>query len=320
VTGQAGLAGIVRVLGGDLYERGRRAVVPGPGHSRADRSVSLLLVGDRVVVHSFAGDDWRQVLKDLRTRGLVDVRGRLAGNGSATLEASAPSRPERIAVALTLWETARPIDGALSALHLQRRGVGRTAPDALRHHPAVPAAVYAGRGLRRPALLAAVRDHSGDLCAVELTYLAPDGAAASITLPRKTVGCAPAGCAVRLDPPGETLLVGEGVFSCLSASEALGLPVWALRSVGSFGRWAPPAGVRRVVIAADRGRVGEAAALALARRLRGMGLAAFVRWPPAGFADWNEAAPGWAAAPGGRGKAGEGGPGPGDRPPAGPGA
>jgi hypothetical protein len=318
VTGRS-LAEIVGVLGGDLYDRGRRAVVPGPGHSRADRSVSLLLVGDRVVVHSFAGDSWSQVLDDLKARGLVDDAGRLAGGGSASPD-TPPSRPERIAVARTLWDTARPIAGTLSALHLQRRGVGRAAPDALRHHPAVPAAVYADRGLRRPALLAAVRDAAGDLCGVELTYLAPSGLAAAMALPRKTVGCAPGGCAVRLDPAGETLLVGEGVFSCLSASEALGLPAWALRSVGNFARWAPPAGVRRVVIAGDRGRVGEAAALALACRLRRLGLEACVRWPPAGYADWNEAAPGPSGAVGGRGKAGEGGPGSGDRPPAGPGA
>jgi len=36
---------IVRVLGGDLYDGGRRANVPAPKHSRADRSVSLLLWG-----------------------------------------------------------------------------------------------------------------------------------------------------------------------------------------------------------------------------------------------------------------------------------
>jgi putative DNA primase/helicase len=319
VTGR-GLAGIVQVVGGDLYDRGRRAVVPGPGHSRADRSVSLLLVGDRVVVHSFAGDGWREVLDDLKARGLVDDAGRLAKGGSTTPDTAIPSRPERIAVARTLWDTARPIAGTLSAVHLLGRAVRRAAPDALRHHPAVPAAVYAGRGVRRPALVAAVRDVAGDLCAAELTYLAPNGATAAIALPRKTVGCAPGGCAVRLDPSGETLLVGEGVFSCLSASDALGLPAWALRSVGNFARWGPPAGVRRVVIAADRGRVGETAARVLARRLRGLGLEACVRWPPAGYADWNEAAPGQSAGCWRREKAGEVGPGSGDRPPADPGA
>ena len=306
MSGGAGLRGIVRALGGDLYDRGRRAVVPGPGHSSADRSVSLVLSGDRLVVHSFAGDDWRTVLADLRSRGLVDAAGRVAGGATRSAPIPSPSRPERTAVAGTLWDTARPVEGTVSEVHLERRRVTRAAPDALRHHSAVPAAVYAGQGPRRPALLAAVRDAAGAFCAVELTYLAPDGTAAAIALPRKTIGCAPAGSAVRLDPAGETLLVGEGVFSCLSASDALSLPAWALRSVGGFGRWAPPDGVRRVVIAGDRGRVGEIAARRLAWRLRRLGFAASVAWPPAGFADWNDAAPAPVVAAGREREGGEG--------------
>ena len=49
---------IVRVLGGDLYDGGRRANVPAPNHSHVDRSVSLLLEDDRVVVHTFGAADW----------------------------------------------------------------------------------------------------------------------------------------------------------------------------------------------------------------------------------------------------------------------
>ena len=35
---------IVQALGGELYDRGRRANIPAPGHSAADRSVSLRLL------------------------------------------------------------------------------------------------------------------------------------------------------------------------------------------------------------------------------------------------------------------------------------
>ena len=41
---------IVAILGGDLYQNGLRANVPAPGHGKADRSVSLLLDGGRVVI------------------------------------------------------------------------------------------------------------------------------------------------------------------------------------------------------------------------------------------------------------------------------
>ena len=47
---RGGLAAIVRALGGDLYAGGGRANVPGPGHSAADRSVSLMLSDGRSVL------------------------------------------------------------------------------------------------------------------------------------------------------------------------------------------------------------------------------------------------------------------------------
>jgi len=292
VTRAATLAPIVRALGGVLWDRGRRANVPGPGHGPKDRSVSLLLARGRVVVHCFAGDDWREVLSDLADLGLVDEDGRLAG-GLATGAPDDPSRRERIAAAQRLWSEGRPLARTLSARHLALRGVGAPA-EGLRHHPEVPAAVYAGVGPRRAALLAAIREPSlGDVVGVEVTYLAPNGMRARLALPRKTVGLCPAGSAVRLAPVGAGLLVGEGVFSCLSAGARFGLPAWALLSTRNLRRWRPPPGVRFVVIAADRGADGEAAARALAAALRGHGVRGAIRWPPAPFGDWNEAlAPG----------------------------
>jgi putative DNA primase/helicase len=285
---EASLAEVVRRRGGDLYDGGRRAVIPGPGHSRADRSVSLLLSGGRVVAHSFAGDDWRAILDGLRAEGLVDRTGR-PGDGEPDARVLAPSRPERLAIARSLWDAARPVAGTLAEVHARGRGVLRDLSEAaLRFHPAVPAAVYAGAGPRRPALMAAIREPSGLLCGVEVTYLAADGAAAPVAVPRKTVGGRPPGAAVRLDLAAPALAVGEGVFSCLSASQALGLPVWALLAVGNLAAWTPPPEVGRVVIAADRGRAGEQGAWRLARRLRAMGVATQVRLPPAPHADWND--------------------------------
>jgi hypothetical protein len=277
------LAGIVRVLGGDLYDRGRRALVPGPGHSRHDRSVSLLLDGGRVVAHSFAGDDWRAVLADLETRGL------LAGDASGTATAPRPPAPERIAVARDLWAAGRAVGGTLGERHARRRGIVRDLPDALRFHPGVTAAVYADVGVRRPALLAAILDGEGELVGVELTYLAADGAAARVATPRKTVGARPRGSAVRLDPVAETILAAEGVFSALSAGQDQQLPAWALLAVANLAAWRPPAGVRRVVIAGDRGAAGEAGARRLALRLLAQGIAAELLWPPPPALDWNDA-------------------------------
>lgn len=287
------LVGIVRALGGDLYAGGRRANIPAPGHSSGDRSVSLLLSGDRVVVHGFGGADWSAALDDLRARGLVDPDGRVAGGPEVGQSTGAPpllTRTERRACAVRLWAAAGPVEGTLSEAYARRRGIRRKLPAALRHHAAAPAAVYADRGPFRPALLAAVVDRDGVLCAVELTYLAADGRPARVKVPRKTVGGLPLGHAVRLDSATDRLLVAEGVFTALSASERFGDPAWALGSAGALAAWTPPPGVRSVVIAADRGAPGETAAAALARRLAALGLDVAVEAPPAPFGDWNDLA------------------------------
>lgn len=286
---RGGLAAIVRTLGGDLYAGGCRANVPGPGHSAADRSVSLMLHGGRVIAHSFAGDGWRAVLDDLFARSLVDRDGRLLGAGVASA-ASGPSARERRLIAQELWSEARPITGTLSETHLRRRGV-TSASLALRHHPGVPAAVYAARGLRRPALLAAITAPAGELTGVEVTYLAADGERARMALARKTIGVRAPGAAVRLDPPAPRMLVGEGVATCLSAAAHFSLPAWALLSTGNLRAWRPPPGVRFVMIAADRGRDGERSARILGAALRVAGVHGAIRWPPAPFGDWNEAIP-----------------------------
>lgn len=286
---------IVAAVGGDLYQGGRRANVPAPGHSHADRSVSLLLDGDRLVIHGFGAADWRSVRDHLRALGLIDADGRLAG-GRPPLAGASTARPGpgvRIQAARRLWAATIPIvDGDLCARHLRRRGI--EAPPAcledLRRHPGAPVSVFRDGGATCPALVAAVRAPDGRLSAVELTYLDPDGRRARrLRLARKTVGLVPAGAAVRLAPPGPVLVVGEGVMTTLSASARFGLPGWALLSAGSLARWSAPATVRRVVIAADRGPAGEDAALRLQRRLRSQGVEACMRLPPEPFGDWNDA-------------------------------
>jgi phage/plasmid primase-like uncharacterized protein len=137
-----------------------------------------------------------------------------------------------------------------------------------------------------------VQDPSGRYTAVEITYLAANGRRAlDLRLPRKTVGVPPPGCTVRLDPAAEDMLVGEGVFTTLSATEWFGLPGWALMSTGNLRAWSAPEGVRSVLIAADRGKDGEASAEVLRARLAAEGVAASVALPPAPWGDWND----WAA-------------------------
>jgi len=294
------LRAIVQTLGGELYDRGRRANIPAPGHSAADRSVSLLLDDNRIVVHTFGEGDWRVVLDHLRAHGLIDAHNAplsIAGRLERERPALAPAL-ERCEVARRLWEAGRGIAATPSERYCRRRGVARPLPgrDTLRHLAEAPVTVYRPTRYVRPALLAAIHDADGQVTAVEVTYLTSAGfRAQDVRLSRKTVGSPPGGCAIRLDAAAPQMLVAEGMFTALSASEWFSLPAWALMSTRNLRAWSAPEGVRSVLIAADRGKDGEASAEALRRRLRRQGVAATVALPPAPWGDWNE----WAVGVGG---------------------
>ncbi|MBC1181888.1 hypothetical protein HF680_04360 [Brevundimonas sp. WCHBH090558] len=287
------LRGIVAALGGDLYHNGARANVPGPGHSGEDRSVSLWLTEGRVVAHSFGGSDWRAVMADLRRRGLVDAAGRPAGaplSGAASV--ARPDTRVRRQTAERLWSQGVRIGpSGLAARHLQRRAVPWSiGVRDLLEHPAAPVSVYRTGGPTLRALMARISDPDGRTTGVELTYLdAAARQAVRLAVSRKTVGCVPPGAAVRLSVVGRRMLVAEGVVTTLSAVRGFDLPGWALLSAGNLAAWTPPPDVRSVVIAADRGLAGEAAARRLKHRLTALGLAVEMRLPPPGCGDWNDA-------------------------------
>jgi putative DNA primase/helicase len=291
------LVQIVRALGGELYEGGRRANVPAPGHSRFDRSVSLLYQNERVVAHCFGDGDWRAVLDDLRGRGLIDGENRptslVIGSAAPRISAPPASRILRIATAQRLWEMGRPLGRSPAMQYLRRRGVTRAlpGPEAARYLAEAPTAAYAARSRTRPALMLGVQAPDGVLSAIELTYLTPGGhRATDLRLSRKTVGVMPPASAVRLDAPGPKLLVAEGAVTTLVASQRFGLPAWALLSTSNLRGWIAPEGVEAVLIAGDNGADGEASAARLAVRLEDQGVAAEMVFPPAPHGDWPDLA------------------------------
>lgn len=285
---------IVAALGGDLYSGGRRANVPAPGHSARDRSVSLLLTDNRVVIHGFGESNWRTVRDQLQDRGFIDGAGRLTGGGPAGPSVPRPDPRLRLQTASDLWADCRGLDGGGPAdRYLRRRAAQAAAVANLGFHPDAPTSVYRPRGRGRPALIARISDGEDRLTAVELTYLDRNGRLASgLRLTRKTVGLVPAGAAVRLAVAAPEMLIGEGVVTTLCAMDRFQLPGWALMAANNLAAWTPPAQVRRVLIAADRGAVGEGAAARLQRRLLRIGLEVRVRLPEPPFGDWNEAAVG----------------------------
>lgn len=161
---------MARLLGGEAL--GNRILCPGPGHSPRDRSLQVLLT-DRApggyVVHSFAGDDWRDCQAYVRSRlglgsgsraGSPQVSGRFAD--PSPMGISGHNR-DNGALAAALWAEAVSPRGTLAERYLERRRIpldDAVCSLVLRYHPSCPwwDAVRAERRYS-PALLAAFRGY-----------------------------------------------------------------------------------------------------------------------------------------------------------------
>lgn len=283
------LGDIVRQFGGALLDNGQRALIPGPGHSRKDRSVSLRRLPDgRILIHCFSPrDDWRAVQTMLRAGG-ADIDA-----SDAPFDASAPapeslSSSQKIARAHALWAEALPLPGTPAKTYLRARGVRLAQwPSSLRF---LARATSLDDRRRRPALIAAITDLEGALQGVHITLLSPCGQRkALVQTPRRVVGKLSDG-AVRLSDSDVTRqwIVAEGLETALSASDALALPAWSALNAGNLARFTPPNGLTRLLIAADRGLTGESAAATLAQRMAAQGLATEILYAPCGDQDWND--------------------------------
>ena len=206
---------------------------------------------------------------------------------------------DRMEAARRLWQRCRAIDGTHAEAYLHARAIHRCRFPALRFHPSL---LYRdGGGMRRlPALVAAVTGAAGErpgpgehpghaaITGVHRTWLDPSRPAkAPVARPRKALGRVH-GLAVRFGGSGPaTLLVGEGIETVLSLVTAMPDTVAAAAlSAGSLGAFAPPPGVKRLVIARDNDPEGERAAERLARRCARAGVPAHVLVPEG--ADFND--------------------------------
>lgn len=290
------LADIVKTYGGDLFNGGMRALIPGPGHSPNDRSVSLFIGrGDVVRAHCFSDTPWQEVLATLRKDGLIDADGRVQTSGRSSASSTPMlSDPERIKRAEDIWSRCIQIDNSLSEKHLrERRQIDRDVRcENLRHCPSAPLRVYSHScRSSRPAMTAKISDWTGKLVGVELQYLQANAARTTdLNHNRKTVGHLKPykGIAVRIDTPADELLIGEGIATTLSASDEYSLPCWAVLSSNNFDTFIAPEGLKRLVIACERDKIALGKSNRLAERMSSAGIKVFKRYAPLPYKDFNE--------------------------------
>ncbi len=258
-----------RALGGEIS--GRQLLCPGPGHGPKDRSLAVRPGGDDFVVHSHAGDDWRDCRDYVRERlgwpawQPGDGRDRrvspqrLAAFDRAAVGAGSERREraqedlDRIARARAIWDEAADPRGTLAERYLASRALvldDDVAGTVLRFHPRCPwRDEDAGTTAYLPALIALFTSIDDDaVTAIQRVALSPDGQ----KIGRRMLGVVHR-AAVKLDPIGDTLHVGEGVETCLAARQLGQKPAWALGSVGMIAQFPLLGGVDTLRILGETG-------------------------------------------------------------------
>lgn len=262
-------------LGGHVS--GRDTILcPGPGHSPKDRSLSVKLdpsAPDGFLVHSHAGDDWRDCRDHVRGRlGLPrwepgDEQRRtvpLHHIGKWDLAATKGEADEgprlwtedeidHIAKACRIWEEAQDPRGTLAERYLgEHRRLDL--PDdlagrVLRFHPACPwKNENTGKIDRIPALIVPFRSIDDDTVTgihrIALHPLTDKPSRRMLGIVRRA--------AIKLDSIGEQLAVGEGVETCMASRELGHGAAWALGSVGAISLFPVVDGVKTLIILGER--------------------------------------------------------------------
>ena len=228
-------------LGGEVWSR-NRVLAPSPGHGPKDRSLSIRLdatVADGFIVHSFAGDDWRQIKAHVCERlGLEPGEPR----ARTTPRPVRPTGPDEEQLrkrqhAQALWSREKPPKGTLVDSYLRARGIELDAwPNTIRFlrafadNPPCMIAPFAMCGEPSPGELRVLHPIAG----VHRTFLKPDGSGKTDVTPNKKMLGMCRGWPIVLAPPndGLALSICEGIEDALSMHVARGIGAWAAGAAG----------------------------------------------------------------------------------------
>jgi putative DNA primase/helicase len=285
------LRSIAVALGGVVS--GRQVLAPGPGHSPQDRSLAVRPspeAPDGVLIHSHAGDDWRQCREYVRSR--LGLPAWHPGDGNerqrtiqpshvdkwdfAAVDAQANERRRteddlvRIERAQKIWNEAIDPRGTKAESYLRARALElpeRFAGDVLRFHPRTPwRNENTGQTDRIPCLIAAFRSLDDD----EITAIhriRVDQPARWPKTERLMLGVVHR-AAVKLGNPEICITIGEGVETCMAAIQLGVGTAWAVGSAGNISFFPTIDGIGELTILGETGEASARAVKICGRRWR----------------------------------------------------
>jgi hypothetical protein len=242
---------------------------------------------DGFICRSHAGDDWQDCRDHVRSRlGFPDwqpgdeqdrrIPSRVREFDREAIEHESKQRPRteddliRVQRAQALWNEAADPRGTVTVQYLKARALDLPedlAGAVLRFHPRCPwRDEDAGKIERIPALLAAFCSIDGDdITAVHRIRL--DQPQRWPKADRRMLGLVHR-AAVKFDTAASTLMIGEGVETCLAARQYMAtgdiehIPVWALGSVGAISFFPVLDRIKRLIVLGESGEAsGEAVRL-----------------------------------------------------------
>jgi putative DNA primase/helicase len=281
------VAEIARVLGnvrrsGDWW----RCICPVHG-SRTGRSATLALRDGEhgIIAVCHAGCSRPDILAELRRRGLLLGATRSRAAPIPTRSVAPDDTARRIAVARRIWDAAHDARRSPVATYLAGRGITVDPPPSLRWAPAL----RRPDGTDGPAMIARIDSIDGELIGIARTWLDHNSAGQWHRRDRAMLGRATGG-AVRFASAAETLLIGEGIETCLAAMQATAMPAWAALSTSGVVALVLPPIVGHVIILADNDKngAGERAARTAAARWLAEGRLVRISMPPEPGSDFND--------------------------------
>jgi putative DNA primase/helicase len=260
-------------LGGYVTNTGRQWYGPGPGHSCRDRSLSVTVTDEgRVLVHSFAGDDFRACVRHLS----LERPERNPWPAPVAQKYDQAPNPD----AVQIWRSARP-NGEVVQSYLRGRAITLPVPPTLRQSTDL---IFNSTPL--PTMVAALQMPDGRVGAVQRLRLTWAGRKAPGSMPRISTGSMYAG-SVRLAAAAEAMGIAEGIETALSAQQLFEAPVWATLGSERLSKvWLPPI-VTDLTIFADADEAGQKAAAKAGRAFSDRGLTVRIR-TPLNDDDWND--------------------------------
>lgn len=275
-------------LGGDICGRGVSA--PGPGHSPRDRSLMVTPdanAPDGFLVHSFAGDDFRDCRDHVKDRlgiGRSGYKPKIRTSQAATVAAD---DTKRVSMALSIWNETKPLLGTLAARYLDSRWclLDEMSSD-IRFHPELWHKVTARP---QPAMVALMRDiRTNEPCGIHRTYLNQD----ATKLDRMMLGRAKGACVKLTDDSEVTsgLGIAEGIETALSVMRCGFRPMWSCLSAGTIKNFTVLPGIEALTVFADADFAGIDAAKTCVQRWRDAGQHANALIPEGG-GDYNDEVP-----------------------------